>query len=56
MIKTSTARQLKFFCCFEVKARTKLKASPSFLRYNKHKSKTIERVAVDGDNRVNWVE
>ncbi len=56
MIETSTARQLKFFCCFEVKARTKLKASPSFLRYNKHKSKTIERVAVDDYNRINWME
>lgn len=56
MIETSTARQLKFLFCFEVKARTKLKASPSFLRYNKHKSKTIERVAVDDYNRINWME
>lgn len=56
MIETSTVRRLKFFCYSEVKTRTKLKASPSFLRYNKHKSKTIERVAVDGNNRVNWVE
>ncbi|EHN62743.1 hypothetical protein HMPREF0557_00136 [Listeria innocua ATCC 33091] len=47
---------MEFFCYFEVKATTKLKDSPSFLRYNKHKSKTIERVAVDDYNRVNWME
>lgn len=38
MIEASTVRQLKFFYYAEVKVRTKLKASPSFLRYNKHKS------------------